>query len=313
MQLKQLIYFSAVAEARSFSHAAKKLYVAQPTLNQSVQALEKELGFQLFTRMPYHLVLTEMGEIVYQDAKKLLAETEDMQKKWMEMDQARKALKGTIRLVAYPSAYCFISDQILHFQNAYPNMIWQVSESRGYNFPDVFSHNRADIGVGDYITAKEDAFQTDAAAHRLCVIPLCSDICKVAISRKNPLSAKHDISKTESAKLSLAYYSGGDDVVVPYFSRFFNERLAIELHSFEKIVDSAVSGIAVSPVAQKITTQGLLSHYKANAVNFLTVEGFSLPVTHCLIYPSDTVFSPELKQAKELIIHAFHNLEQVSI
>ena len=48
MDIKQLYYFTAVAQAGSYSKAAESLAVSQPTLSVTVKKLEEELGVQLF-------------------------------------------------------------------------------------------------------------------------------------------------------------------------------------------------------------------------------------------------------------------------
>ena len=47
MELKQLESFVAVVEYKSFTEAAKKLYISQPTISTHIQALEKELESKL--------------------------------------------------------------------------------------------------------------------------------------------------------------------------------------------------------------------------------------------------------------------------
>lgn len=311
MQLKQLVYFTTIIEAQSFSAAAKKLYIAQPTLSQSIQSLEAELGFQLLTRSNNGVVPTDMGKTVFQDAKRILEETEQVKAKWLNMDRIRKSISGVIRLVVYPSAYAFVSRQIVaRFRDTYPNLHWNLLESRGGSLPSVFEKQQVSFGIGDYVTADEASFQQFLEPYGLKALPLCNDICKIAVSQKNPLAQKRDLSLKDTEKLSLAYYSGGDDVADPHFTRFFNDKLAIELHSFDKIAEAAINDVAVCPLAQGITQKGLLSEYRKNTVSFLTVEGFFLPVTHCLIYDPNAEQTPETECARELIMKAFRELNE---
>ena len=61
MTLQQLAYFLAVARTRHFTRAAEESHVAQPSLSKQVQALEKELGAELFSRARGNVALTPAG------------------------------------------------------------------------------------------------------------------------------------------------------------------------------------------------------------------------------------------------------------
>ena len=52
MEIHQLRYFVAVAEEGSFSQAAEREHVSQPSLSQQIHKLEEELNQQLFDRLP---------------------------------------------------------------------------------------------------------------------------------------------------------------------------------------------------------------------------------------------------------------------
>ena len=73
MELRHLRYFVAVAEALSFTKAAQKLRLAQPSLTRQVRNLEAELGVSLLDRANNRITLTEEGRLFLFDSKKVLA------------------------------------------------------------------------------------------------------------------------------------------------------------------------------------------------------------------------------------------------
>lgn len=63
MEFRQYKYVLKVAEEKSFSLAAKKLYISQPSLSQLIIKLEEKIGFPLFDRSASPLRLTYIGEL----------------------------------------------------------------------------------------------------------------------------------------------------------------------------------------------------------------------------------------------------------
>ncbi|MEG4227426.1 LysR family transcriptional regulator [Microcoleus sp. N9_B2] len=76
MELRHLRYFIAVAEELNFTRAAEKLHIAQPPLSQQIQHLEAELGFQLFRRTKRTVVLTEAGQLFFEESQKILQQVD---------------------------------------------------------------------------------------------------------------------------------------------------------------------------------------------------------------------------------------------
>ena len=76
MELRHLRYFIAIAEERSFTRAAERLWLAQPVLSTQTRRLESELGVRLFERHARGVDLTAAGELFLERARAALAAAE---------------------------------------------------------------------------------------------------------------------------------------------------------------------------------------------------------------------------------------------
>ena len=74
MELRQLEYFVAIVETGSFSQAAERCNVAQPSLSQQIIKLENEFGCQLFDRLGRTIAITEAGRLLYPRARSILSD-----------------------------------------------------------------------------------------------------------------------------------------------------------------------------------------------------------------------------------------------
>ena len=76
MTLQQLRYVTAIAETGTLSEAARRFYIAQPSLTASLRELEEELGLTIFRRTNRGAVLTPEGEEFLGYARQVLAQME---------------------------------------------------------------------------------------------------------------------------------------------------------------------------------------------------------------------------------------------
>src|SRR5690242_21593176 len=73
VELRHLRYFVAVAEAGTFTHAAERMYVGQPTLSQQIRRLEELVGTPLLQRRREGVRLTEAGNVLLEESRTVLS------------------------------------------------------------------------------------------------------------------------------------------------------------------------------------------------------------------------------------------------
>src|SRR4051794_15545342 len=100
MELHQLRYVCAVAETGSFSRAAERCQIAQPSLSQQVLKLEEELGAKLFDRLGRGIRLTDSGRAFLLHARAILGQV-DLARASVALNNAD--VRGTVTLGAIPT------------------------------------------------------------------------------------------------------------------------------------------------------------------------------------------------------------------
>jgi DNA-binding transcriptional LysR family regulator len=92
METRELAYFVAVAEERHFGKAAARLGIAQPPLSRAIKQLERRLGVELFTRTSRGVDRTEAGEVLLEEARKILEAIEAATQRTRRAGQKRPSL-----------------------------------------------------------------------------------------------------------------------------------------------------------------------------------------------------------------------------
>jgi DNA-binding transcriptional LysR family regulator len=102
MELRQLDYFVAVADERSFTRGARRVHVVQSAVSAAVQKLERELGVPLMLRAGRGVSLTDAGAALLPHARAMLA----MERRAKEtVDEVRDGLRGAIRMGTLVNSY----------------------------------------------------------------------------------------------------------------------------------------------------------------------------------------------------------------
>ena len=119
MNLKQLQYFSAVAETKSISKAARSLHVAQPPVSRQIALLEDELGARLFLRGNKGVELTEAGQLLYRQSRQLL---QNMQMMAESVREASAGRRGKLKLGVIYSDIPVALNYLKPYHEAHPQV-----------------------------------------------------------------------------------------------------------------------------------------------------------------------------------------------
>lgn len=119
MNFKQLEYFSAVAEAKSISLAARNLHVAQPPVSRQIALLEDELGVCLFLRNNKGIELTEAGRCLYQQTQSMFQDLRRMADSVRDVDAG---LRGQVKIGIIYSDIPVVMDHLREYRELYPQV-----------------------------------------------------------------------------------------------------------------------------------------------------------------------------------------------
>src|SRR6202046_1747540 len=126
MEFHQLRYVCAIAETGSFSRAAERCQVAQPSLSQQVLKLEEELGTKLFDRLGRSIRLTEAGRTFMPRARTIL---EQMEAARTTAADQNTDLRGSVAIGVIPTvAPYLIPSYVARFVKKYPDAKLRIVE-----------------------------------------------------------------------------------------------------------------------------------------------------------------------------------------
>ena len=193
IDLKQLRYFLAVAEEKSFSRAAERLHISQPPLSQQIMKLESELGVRLFTRTTRSFELTVAGKALMLEAAELLG------KMRMTIDTIRQIDRGEVgRLrvgIVGSAMWGPIPGLLERFQSQFPRVTWTIHELGPNDQWEALRSKQIDVGFW-----REPRIETDVLKQANLRQELCfrENVC-VAVNERHPLAARASISLLDIA------------------------------------------------------------------------------------------------------------------
>ena len=191
MDTKLIEYVIAIAEEKSLSKAAERLYLSQPALSQRLKKLEDELGTKLFTRERDGLTLTDAGRIYINGGHSILQIKREALRK---ISSLAHGSKNSLRFTCASSSAL---ECIPAFRKDYPEIELMVRRSNSLTAKEDLIMGHADLGI----------LLTSSLQHSVLeYIPLWTGELLLAIPEGHPVLLPEDIERGDYSALQNDYF-----------------------------------------------------------------------------------------------------------
>jgi molybdate transport repressor ModE-like protein len=252
MQLSQLAYFVAVAEEGSFTRAAERAGVAQPSLSQQVKALETDLGAQLLHRGRARsgggrVGLTAAGETLLPVARRMLADAETARR---EIRELAALGRGRVRLGATPSLCTGLLPAVLAgYRSRYPGVDIMVHEGGSRDLQAELIQGGLDLALVIDARLGDDP--------ELATVPLLTEELVVISRHGDPAPtrrARMDIAELKDVPLVMfrAGYDLRETTVTACRAAGFEPTFAIEGGEMDAVLEFVRAGLGVAVVPSTV-------------------------------------------------------------
>jgi LysR family cyn operon transcriptional activator len=185
LDIRHLRYFLAVAEAGSFSRAADRLGISQPSVSQQMRDLEASLRVPLFQRRGKRILLTPRGLIFQEHARALLHQLENF---LQELNSEPGELRGALRLGVIPVLNVPLVPELLgSFSADHPAISVTVEEISSTEIETALEEGRMDVGLG-FLTRHSPNLRYER---------LCTDEFALVVAENHPWANRRMIHFSE--------------------------------------------------------------------------------------------------------------------
>ena len=252
IDLMKLEAFLYAAENLSFSEAARKMHLSQPTISHHLKILEHDFGVELFDRSGQALHLTEAGRLLVPWARKLIRESIEMQEM---MASLQDKIIGHLRIACSTTSGKYILPQLAaRFHNRYPWVQVTILSCTQEHVVPRLLEEEANIGVLSREAFEEglesQEFFTD---HIILIVPRGhpwsirlsiepADLIGAPLIIREPTSGTRRVTLTELGKHDI---------------HLENLNIFLEVGNAEAIVETVAAGFGVSFVSRLAAAQAL--------------------------------------------------------
>jgi DNA-binding transcriptional LysR family regulator len=245
MDLRQLRYFAVLADELHFRRAAERLHITQAPLSLAIQALERELGSQLFLRTRRRVELTETGEALRADARAILDRVERSRETIRDLAGGKT---GHLRIGFTPASSLlpFFPRLISAFHNSHPHVRVVLQEHSSTDQLAALRVHEIDVGIVRNPPRRQ---ASDVSFAKLLTDPLV-----VAIHRGHRLGHRTRIKVADLRDEAFIFYPRGagvgiyEQVIALCATRGFAPDIVQEAKESSTLIGLAATGLGVAIV-----------------------------------------------------------------
>ncbi len=281
--------FCVVAKRKSFSKAAKELFMTQPAVSQAIMQLESELDTRLFTRTPKGVTLTNEGSLILEYANSAINLINTGEEKILEY---KNLTAGELKIgVGDTISRYFLLPYLEAFHNQYPNLKFKIINGTTFEICSIIKSGEVDIGICN--------FPLDDPALKLQPCIEIQDIFVCGEKFRSSLSGPVDLDQL--AKLPLIFLeskSNSRHYVEDYMiSKGIKMSPDFELGSHDLLLEFARINLGVACVTKEFSQdyldQGLL--YEVQLLEEIPKRSIGI------CYLNSVSLSPAAKKFVEII------------
>ncbi len=190
MNIMHLKYAVEIAETKSISRAAEKLFMGQPNLSRAIKELEDSLNITIFNRTPKGITLTPEGEEFLQYAKRIITQVDEVEEIYKNGKKPKQNFSACVPRASYIS-YAFTEfAKSISTDMAAEIFYKETNSSRTINNVVKGEYN---IGIVRYQTTFERYFKAMFEEKHLTAEVITDFKYTLAMSANHPLAGKKEI------------------------------------------------------------------------------------------------------------------------
>ena len=270
MRLEQLSFFVEVSHCQSISLAASRLFMSQQNVSTAIRKLEAELGFELFERNHYGVVLTPQGEKLLVKAEMILQEIDSIKKIGRS---AKKPLTGEVRVEMVP--YIALPGMIVDFYRQNPAATVKTTEKSPAEIISNLNKGLADVGF--IYLRKEEALETPGLEQ----VKFSKDQLYFCVSKKlNYPKRNYTISELLQKKMPLIIFDSLYDWTLEAFDMINEQKPLVYRADVQLYKRMILNGLAAGFATKTGLEQEIV--FSKGEVDVMKIKGLYLVV--CMLY-----------------------------